>query len=110
MAELARHPMFESAERVSEDQLAAYDPPVLRGFLATCRMLRRSEQPWGLASSDPAVERMMSLMTSRGATHLIILSHDPIDLIVIAVPVIFADPTTETALSLVRRLLTLTPP
>ena len=76
MAELARHPMFESAERVSEDQLAAYDPPVLRGFLATCRMLRRSEQPWGLASSDPAVERMMSLMTSRGATHLVILSHD----------------------------------
>ena len=33
----------------------------------------------------------------------------PFDLIVIAVPVIFADPTTETALSLVRRLLALTP-
>ena len=110
LAELARHPMFESAERVSEDQLAAYDPPVLRGFLAMRRVLRRSEQPWGLASSDPAVERMISLMTARGATHVVILSHDPIDLIVIAVPVIFADPTTETALSLVRRLLALTPP
>lgn len=110
LAELARHPMFESAERVSEDQLAAYDPSVLRGFLATRRVLRRAEQPWGLAASDPAVERMMSLMTARGASHVIILSHDPIDLIVIAVPVIFADPTTETALSLVRRLLALTPP
>jgi hypothetical protein len=41
---------------------------------------------------------------------VIILSHDPIDLIVIAVPVIFADPATETALGLVRRLLALTPP
>jgi hypothetical protein len=110
LLELARHPMFESAERVSEDQLAAYDPPLLRGFLATRRVLRRSEKPWGLASSDPAVERMMSLMTARSASHVIILSHDPIDLIVIAVPVIFADPTTETALSLVRRLLALTPP
>jgi len=95
---------------MSEDQLAAYDPPVLRGLLATRRVLRRAEQPWGLASSDPAVERMISLMTARGASHLIILSHDPIDLVVIAVPVIFADPTTETALSLVRRLLALTPP
>jgi hypothetical protein len=110
LAELAHHPMFESAERLSEDQLAAYDPPVLRGFLSTRRVLRRSEQPWGLASVDPAVERMVSLMTARGATHLVILSHDPVDLIVIAVPVIFADPATETALSLVRRLLALTPP
>ena len=49
-------------------------------------------------------------MTAYGATHVVILSHDPIDLIVIAVPVIFADPATETALSLVRRLLALTPP
>jgi hypothetical protein len=110
LAELVRHPMFESAERVFEDQLAAYDPQVLRGFLASRRVLRRSEQPWGLPPVDPAVERMISLMTARGATHVIILSHDPIDLIVIAVPVIFADPTTETALSLVRRLLALTPP
>jgi hypothetical protein len=110
LAELARHPMFESAERLSEHQLAGYDPPVLRDFLSARRVLRRSEAPWGLASSDPAVERMASLMTAHGATHVIILSHDPIDLIVIAVPVIFADPATETALGLVRRLLALTPP
>jgi hypothetical protein len=110
LAELARHPMFESAQRLSEEQLAGYDPEILRGFLAARRVLRRSEQPWGLAASDPAVERMVSLMTAHGATHIVILSHDPIDLVVIAVPVIFADPATETALGLVRRLLTLTPP
>jgi hypothetical protein len=110
LTELARHPMFESAQRLTEDQLAAYDPALLRGFLSTRRVLRRSEQPWGLASSDPAVERMASLITAYGATHVVILSHDPIDLIAIAVPVIFADPATETALSLVRRLLALTPP
>ena len=72
-------------------------------------MLRRPEAPWGLAPTDPAVERMLSLMAANSATHIIILSHDPVDLIVLAVPVISADPATETALALVRRLLALTP-
>ena len=44
-------------------------------------------------------------MQAHHATHVIILSHDPIDLLVLAVPVISADPATETALALVRRLL-----
>ena len=51
----------------------------------------------------------MSLMKANHATHVIILSHDPVDLLVLAVPVISADPATETALALVRRLLASTP-
>jgi hypothetical protein len=109
IAELARHPIFESARRYRENELTAYDPPMLRDFLSTRRVLRRAEAPWGLTSSDPAVERAVSLMAANSATHLIILSHDPIDVIVLAVPVISADPATETALALVRRLLALTP-
>ena len=50
IAELARHPMFESARRYRESDLAAYDPPLLRGFLSTRRVLRRPEAPWGLAA------------------------------------------------------------
>jgi hypothetical protein len=109
IAELARHPIFESARRYRENELAAYDPPMLRDFPSTRRVLRRAEAPWGLTSSDPAVERAVSLMAANSATHLIILSQDPIDVIVLAVPVISADPATETALALVRRLLALTP-
>jgi hypothetical protein len=109
IAELVRHPIFESARRYRESELAAYDPPLLRDFLSTPRVLRRTEAPWGLASSDPAVERVVSLMAANSATHLIILGHDPVDVIVLAVPVISADPATETALALVRRLLALTP-
>jgi hypothetical protein len=109
MAELAHHPIFESARRYRENELAAYDPPLLREFLATRRLLRRSAAPWGPAPSDPAVERAVSLMTANSATHVIVLSHDPIDLIVLAVPVTSADPATETALALVRRLLASTP-
>jgi hypothetical protein len=109
IAELARHPIFESARRCREHELVAYDPPLLRDFLSTRRVLRRSEAPWGLTLSDPAVERAASLMVANSATHLIIISHDPVDLIVLAVPVISTDPATETALALVRRLLALTP-
>jgi hypothetical protein len=109
ISELARHPIFESAARLRESELAAYDPPLLRDFVAARRVLRRPDAPWGLSSTDPAVERMLSLMAARNATHIIILSHDPVDLIVLAVPVISADPATETALALVRRILALTP-
>jgi hypothetical protein len=109
ITELARHPIFESARRFRDNDLAAYDPPLLRDFLSTRQVLRRSEAPWGLVASDPAVERVVSLMAAHHATHAIILSHDPIDVIVLAVPVISADPATETALALVRRLLALMP-
>ena len=109
IAELERHPIFESARRCRESDLVAYDPPLLRDFLSQRKVLRRTEAPWGLASTDPAVERTVSLMAAHSATHLIILNHDPVDLIVLAVPVISADPATETALALLRRLLALTP-
>jgi hypothetical protein len=109
ISELERHPIFESARRCRESDLVAYDPPLLRDFLSQRKVLRRTEAPWGLASTDPAVERAVSLMAAHSATHLIILNHDPVDLIVLAVPVISADPATETALALLRRLLALTP-
>ena len=109
IAELAHHPIFESARRYRESELAAYDPPLLHEFLSTRRVLRRSEAPWGLAPSDPAAERAISLMTANSATHAIVLAHDPVDLIVLSVPVTAADPATETALALVRRLLASTP-
>jgi hypothetical protein len=109
IAELARHPMFESARRYRESDLAAYDPLLLRNLPSTRRVLRRPKAPRGLAASDPAVERLLSLMKVGNATHVVILSHEPVDLLVLAVPVISADPATETALALVRRILALTP-
>ena len=109
IAELANHPMFESARRYRESDLAGYDPPLLRNFLSMRRVLRRAQVPWGLAASDPSFKRLLSLMKANQATHVIILSHDPVDLLVLAVPVISADPATETALALVRRLLASTP-
>jgi len=105
IAELSRHPIFQAARRYRESELTAYDPALLRDFLSVRPVLRRAEAPWGLPSSDPAVERALSLIKANSATHLIILATDPVDLLVLAVPVILADPATETALALVRRLL-----
>jgi hypothetical protein len=109
IAELIVHPIFESARRYREAELANYDPPLLRDFLSRQRVLRRSEAPWGPVPSDPSAERVLSLMTANSATHIIILSHDPIDIIALAVPVVSADPAVETAVALVRRLLATAP-
>jgi len=105
IAELLRHPLFESARRLREDDLAAYDPPLLRNRLATHRVLRRSDAPWGHPPADPAVERLVSLLAAGNATHLVVLASDPVDILVLAVPVISADPATETAIALVQRIL-----
>ena len=109
IAELARHPIFESARRYRESELAAYDPRSLCDLLSIRQVLRLPEVPWGLTAFDPAVERVLSLMKANDATHVIVLSHDPVDLLVLAVPVILTDPATETALALVRRLLAQAP-
>ena len=102
-------PDLRERPALSRERPRRLDPPLLRDFLASRPVLRRTDAPWGLAPTDPAVERVVSLMAANNATHLIVLSHDPVDLIVLAVPVMSADPATETALALVRRLLALTP-
>lgn len=109
LVELMHQPLFESARRFREAELAAYDPAMLRDLLASRAVLRGADAPWGLPSNDPAVERVTSLLAAHSATHLVVLAHDPLDVLVLAVPVMLADPASETALALVRRLLALTP-
>ena len=109
IGELARHPIFESARRYRESELVAYDPPLLRDFLSTRRVLRRSDEPWGLPLTDAAVERMVSLMTADSATHVIVLSHDPLDLIALAVLVLSVVLVFVFVLALKQRMLTSTP-
>lgn len=106
---LSRHPLFESARRRREQDLAAYDPLLLRSLLSTQRVVRRAEAPWGLPPSDPAVERVVALMDADAATHMIVLSALPADVMTLAVPVVSADPATETALALMGHLLALAP-
>ena len=109
LTELLRQPLFESARRFRAADLSAFDPPLLRDLLASKPVLRRADAPWGLAPADPAVERVKSLLAAHSATHIVVLAHDPADLLVLSVPVMLADPASETALALVRRLLAMAP-
>lgn len=109
LTELLRQPLFESARRFREADLSAWDPRLLRDLLASRPVLRRADAPWGLSPADPAVERIKSLLASHSATHIVVLSHDPADLLILSVPVMLADPASETALALVRRLLAVAP-
>ena len=56
-----------------------------------------------------AVERLLSLVAADNAPHAIVVSRNPVDLILLLVPVISFDQATETAPALLRRLLALTP-
>src|SRR5205814_2417850 len=80
IGELLRHPLFESARRFREPELAAYDPPLLRDLLASRPVLRRADAPWGSSPTDAAVERVKSLLAANTATHDVALRHGPVDL------------------------------
>jgi hypothetical protein len=103
--QLRQHPVFASATRLCGPMLATHDPPILQQFLAARPLLRSVDWPWGLATTDPAVERAWSLMKSHQATHMLVLDAAQPDLVALTVPPAAADPATETAIALARRIL-----
>lgn len=109
IAQLAGHPLFGSARRLGEAELRDYDPEILKPALREIGVLRASGQAWPWPAIDPAAERLRALLAAHCASHLLVLGEDPLDLLLVAVPVVSADPATETALVLVRRLLASAP-
>lgn len=109
IAEIARHAPFEGARRLSEAALADFDPPILRAALAHRVVIRRADRPWGRPAEDPATERLTALMATHGASHLIVIGRDPLDLVALQVPLVTADRATETALLLAGRLIAAAP-
>jgi hypothetical protein len=109
LEELQRNPVFSGARRLRAAELAAFDPAILGPALAGHGIIRTSDWPWSLQEEDPAAERLLSLLRSHGATHLITLSSAPPDVVLVQVPMRAADSATETALALVRRLLAASP-
>lgn len=109
IAQIAAHPLFTSARRLDETALAEYDPAILRPALHSIGVLHASGRGWPWPPTDPAAERLAALMASNAASHLLVLGEAPLDLLLVTVPVVSADPATETALALVRRLLATAP-
>lgn len=109
IAQLAGHPLFSNAHRLSEAELADYDPAILKPALREIGVLHASGRSWPWPPADPAAERLAALMAAHSASHLLVLGEEPLDLLLVTVPVVSADPATETALVLVRRLLASAP-
>jgi hypothetical protein len=109
LAELSVHPLFAAAKRLRTEDLAEFDPPILAWALRDRTVLRGSEKPWALDPQSPAAERLAALIATHSATHLVVMQSEPLDLLLIAAPVVSAGAATETALLLVRRLLAMSP-
>lgn len=109
IAQLAAHPLFSNARRIGEAELADYDPAILKPALREIGVLRAGGRTWPWPATDPAGERLAALMATHSASHLLVIATEPLDLLLVTVPVVSADPATETALGLVRRLLATAP-
>ena len=105
VATLTSHPLFGDARRCRESDLVDFDPHILRNLLPEAMVLRRNDAPWRRSDTDAGVERLTSLFATFEATHVIVLERAPLDLLVVSVPVVAADATTETALQLLGRIL-----
>lgn len=109
IALLAGHPLFSHARRLGETELRDYDPAILKPALREIGVLHASGRSWPWPPTDPVAERLAALMAAHSASHLLVLGEEPLDLLLLTVPVVSDDPATETALALVRRLLASAP-
>jgi hypothetical protein len=109
LEQLSKHPLFATAKRLRTPALVDYDPPILSPALDGRSVLRRADYPWGLSATSPAAERLFALMATYSASHLVVMENEPLDLLLLSVPVVSAGPATETALLLVRRILAASP-
>ena len=109
IAELARHPPFEGARRLSAADLLPFDPVILAAALGDRLVVRRADRPWNRPADDPAGERLAALMATFGASHLIVIGRAPLDLVAVPVPLVMADRASETALLLAGRLIAAAP-
>ncbi len=96
---LQHHPVIGNARLLDTSDLEQLRHPHFDALLALKPLL-----PWGLASTDEGVERVLSLMISSDATHVMRLSRRPLQLLIFALPAAATDPRTESELSAAQRI------
>jgi hypothetical protein len=103
-AHLKTHPIFGGVRFLSGPELEHLMHPNFTSLLAVSPVLSRAKAPWGRSKQDDGAERAMSLLVSHDATHLMLLSQDPLKLAVVTVPATAIDARTENDLAIARRL------
>lgn len=101
---LRRHPLLGDVHMLEGSVLDPLRHPAFDALLFAQPVLRRAAAPWGRPTEDEGVERALSLMSAHEATHLMVLAHQPLRIIAIAVPAIAASARTEGEIQIARRI------
>jgi hypothetical protein len=101
---LTSHPIFGSVRFLSGPELEHLTHPEFASLLEANPVLPRAKAPWGRTKQDSGAERALSLLVSHDATHLMLLSREPLRLAVVTVPATAIDTRTENDLAIARRL------
>lgn len=99
---LAEHPLFGGARVLGDATLDNVRHPGFASLFEHQPTLRHSAAPWGRAATDPGVERALSLMTAYEATHLGLVSREPLRLVAFSLPATASDAGTESAVEVAR--------
>jgi len=101
---LRRHPLLGDARILGGTALDHVRHPAFETLLTGQPVLRRAASPWGRSAQDDGVERALSLMTAHDATHLMLLTREPLRVIACAVPAIAADARTDSEIQIAQRI------
>lgn len=101
---LRAHPRLGDARLLEGAALGHLRHPAFDTLLTAQPVLRRAAMPWGRSSQDDGVERALSLMSAHDATHLMLLTLEPLRLITCAVPAIAADARTDSEIQIAQRI------
>ncbi|WP_196258162.1 hypothetical protein [Pelagibacterium limicola] len=91
---------------LDEKELTQFDMTILRSAFATHPVLRRRDL---VLLEEEARQQLDSLFATHDATHLLMLSADPLLLVASAMPSVGRSSAVETELALVQRMATLVP-
>lgn len=102
LARLSAHALLGGAHMLPATVVDQVDAPAFRSLLSSQRTLRRGAAPWGRAATDDGVERALSLMTAYDATHLVLVTQNPLRIIALSLPATAADARAEYEIDVVR--------
>ena len=101
---LRRHPVIGDIHVLEGAALDHVRHPAFQALLVAHPVLSRAVSPWGFSVEDEGVERALSLMSAHDATHLMLLTHEPLRIIAFAVPPIAASARTDGEIQIARRI------
>lgn len=104
VAALKQHTLIGNVHMLEGDEIAPLGHPRFFALLQSRPILKRAEAPWGLHKTDPGVERVVSLLMTSEATHVMRLSDTPLRLVVFQLPPTSIDPRMESELRVAQRL------